>query len=209
MKVARVFGVLFGILGLVLMLGTAALCFGSLDAPARAEVPREVKDCAAEVAELLNRGDLDALAEKFYGEPRLGTDRALVGGTAAVWEIFCEGISCELTSDIYVVGSSYAVDAVITVPKIESITDSVTEHGKRLLDERVAAAEKMAELYDENGEFRKDLIDEVMVQAVALSLGEEPEMLTCETTVSFVYKAERWQAVPDQTLMRALQGGLN
>jgi hypothetical protein len=93
--------------------------------------------------------------------------------------------------------------------KIESITDSVTEHGKRLLDEKVAAAEKMAELYDENGEFRKDLIDEVMAQAVALSLGEEPEMLTCETTVSFVYKAERWQAVPDQTLMRALQGGLN
>lgn len=209
MKVARVFGVLFGILGLVLMLGTAALSFGFLDAPVRAEVPRDVKECAAEVAELLNNGELDALADRFYGNPRLGADRVLTGDTAAVWEIFCEGISCELTSEVYVSGSSYAVDAVITVPKIESITDSVTEHGKRLLDERVAAAEKMAELYDENGEFRQDLIDEVMAQAVTLSLGEEPEMLTCETTIGFVYKAERWQAVPDQTLMRALQGGLN
>ena len=209
MKVARVFGVLFGILGLVMMLGTAVLCFGSLDAPVRAEVPREVQECAAEVAELLNGGELDALADSFYGDPRLGTDRILTGETAAVWEIFCEGISCELTSDVYVSGSSYAVDAVVTVPKIESITDSVTEHGKRLLDERITAAEKMAELYDEGGDFRQDLIDEVMAQAVALSLEEEPEMLTFETTIGFVYKAERWQAVPDQTLMRALQGGLN
>lgn len=209
MKVARFFAVFFGILGLLLMLGTAVLCFGSLDAPVWAEVPREVKECAEEAVRLLDEGDLNAAADMFYGNPRLGTDRDLSEEAADVWEIFCEGISCELTSEVYVSGSSYAADAVITVPKISSITDTITEHGKRLLDERIAVAEKMAELYDENGEFRQDLINEVMDQATELAFGEEPEMLTFETTFGFVYQAKRWQAVPDQTLMRALHGGLN
>ena len=208
MKIARVFAVVFGILGLVLMLGTAAVCFGSLDAPVRAEVPEAVKDCGAEVVQLLCEGDLSGVQRKLYGSPKLGTDGVLTEEAAQVWEIFCDGISCELVSDYYVSGSSFAVDAVITVPDIASITDTVDEHAKALLEERIAAAEKMAELYDEGGEFRRELIDEVMAQATALALGEEPEYLTYETTFGFAYQAKQWHVVPDQTLLRALSGGL-
>lgn len=208
MKVARFFAVLLGICGIVLMLGTAVVCFSVLDAPAKAEVPAEVKECAEEVVQLLCEGDLNNVRMKLYGRPHLGTDGTLTEEAAVVWDIFREGISCELTSDVYVSGSSYAVDAVITVPKIESITDTVTTHGKRLLDERIAAAEKMAELYDENGDFRQDLIDEIMAQAVALAFGEEPEKLSFETTFGFAYQAKQWCVVPDGNLMRALQGGL-
>lgn len=208
MKVARFFAVLFGICGMVLMLGTAAVCFSVLDAPAKAEVPAEVKECAEEVVQLLSEGDLNNFRMQLYGRPHLGTDGTLTEEAAAVWEIFREGIFCELTSDVYVSGSSYAADAVITVPKIESITDTITAHGKRLLDERIAAAEKMAELYDENGEFRQDLIDEIMAQAVELAFAEEPEMLSVETTFGFAYQGKQWRVVPDGNLMRALQGGL-
>lgn len=208
MKAARVFAVIFGIVGLVLMLGTAVVCFGALDAPVRAEVPEAVQACAEEVVQLLNEGDLNNVRLKLYGSPNLGTDGTLTGEAASVWEIFREGITCELTSAVSVSGSSYAVDAVITVPEIASMTDSITEHAKRLLDDRVAVAEKMAELYDENGEFRQDVIDAVMAEAVALAFAEEPEMLTFETTFGFAYQADQWYVVPDGNLMRALQGGL-
>ena len=209
MKAARIFAVIFGVLGLLMMLGTAAVCFGSLDAPVRAEIPQGVKDCGDELVRLLGEGELTAVAEMLYGNPDLGVDRPLSGEAAAVWEIFRKGISCELTSDFYVDGSSFAVDAVITVPELESIPDSITEHGKRLLDEKIAAAEKMAELYDENGDFRQDLIDEIMAQAVALSFAEEPETLTFETTFGFTYQGNRWYVVPDSAFMRALSGGLS
>lgn len=209
MKAARVFAVIFGIVGLVLMLGTAVVCFGALDAPVRAEVPEAVQECAEEVVQLLNEGDLNNVRMKLYGTPDLGTDGALTGEAAEVWEIFRNGISCELTSDVYVSGSSYAADAVIRVPEIASITDSVTEHAKTILDGRVAAAEKMAELYDENGEFRQDVIDAVMEEAVALAFAEAPEMLTFETTFGFAYQAKQWHVVPDGTFMRALSGGLS
>lgn len=208
MKVARFFAVILGVLGVVLMIGTAAVCFLSIDAPVRAEVPLEVKDCCSELVALLEAGELHNVGNSLYGRPHLGTDGALTGEAAEVWEIFCNGISCELTSDYYVRGSSFAVDAVITVPDMKSIPDTVTDHAKKLLEERIAAAEKMAELYDESGEFRQDLIDGIMAEAVALSFGEEPEMLTFETTIGFVYEANRWYAVPDQTFFRALSGGL-
>lgn len=209
MKVARVFAVIFGIAGVLLMLGTAVLCFGSLDSPARAEVPEAVKVCAEELVQTLCEGDLASVEGRLYGSPRLGTDRELTGEAAAVWEIFREGISCELASEVYVSGSSFAVDAVITVPKMESITDSVTGHAKNILNERIAAAEKMDELYDENGDFRKELMDDILAKAVELALAEEPEMMTFETTLGFVYQAEQWYVVPDGNLMQALQGGLS
>ena len=208
MKIARIFAVIFGVLGLVLMLGTAALCFSSIDAPVRAEVPRQVRDCGDELVALLNEGELNNLPGKLYGRPHLGTDGPMTGEAAAVWEIFQDGISCELVSDYYVSGSSFAVEAVITVPDIESISDTVTEHARAMLDEKIAVAEKMAELYDESGEFRQDLIDEIMAQAVALSFAEEPETLTFETTIGFVYESNQWYAVPDQAFYRALAGGL-
>lgn len=208
MKVAKVFAAVFAIAGLALMLGTAAVCFGSLDAPVRAEVPREVEACAEEVARLLGKGDLNTLQTKLYGSPDLGAGGMLTGEAAAVWEIFRKGMSCELTSEAYVSGSSYAVDAVITVPKIESIPDTVYDHARAMLDEKIAAAEKMNELYDENGDFRQDIIDEVMAKAVERSFGEEPETLTFETTFGFAYRDGQCYVVPDGDLVRALQGGL-
>lgn len=208
MKVARVFAVIFGVLGILLMLGTAVLCFGSLDAPVRAEIPEAAGACAEEVARLLNEGDLDNVRTKLYGSPDLGTDGTLTGEAAAVWELFRQGISCELTSEVYVSGSSFAVDAVITVPEIASITDSIPAHGKALLDERIAGAEKMAELYDESGEFRQDLMDEVMARAVELAFAEEPEMMRVETTFGIVYAGKQWCVVPDAVFMQALRGGL-
>ena len=208
MKVARFFAAVFGIMGLVLMLGTAGLCFASLDAPVKADIPGEVRQCGEELVTALDAGDLTAASEKLYGQPDWGTDRGLTEETAAVWQIFCDGISCELTSDYYVVGSSYGVDAVITVPKIDTITDSVYDHARTMLDERIAVAEKMNELYDENNDFRQDLIDEIMAKAVELAFAEEPETLTYETSFGFVYQNEQWYAVPDGNLTRALAGGL-
>jgi hypothetical protein len=175
---ARFFAVVFGILGLVLMLGTAVVCFGSLNAPVRAQIPQAAKTCAEELVELLEDGDLAAVSEKLYGNPKLGVDQTLSGEAAAVWEIICEGISCELASEVYVSGSSFSVDAVMVVPDIADITDTVTDHAKAILDERIAVAEKMDELYDENNEFRQDVIDQVMTEAVKLSLAEEVETET-------------------------------
>lgn len=209
MKIARFFAVLFGILGLTLMLGTTVLCLSSVDAPVKlADLPEAAERCPAEMMDALAAGDFTAAAARMYGQPDLGADQALTEEAAAVWDIFRSGISYEFTSDFYVSGSRMAIDAVLRVPDIASITDSLDDHARNLMNGRIAAATEMAELYDEENNFRQDLIDEVMAQAVEMALAEQPEMLTVETTVGIVYAQGQWWAVPDQALLTALAGGL-
>lgn len=208
MKAARAFAVIFGVLGLILMLGTAGLCFVSLDAPVRVEVPEAAVQTAEDMLNAIADGDFTKASEYMYRRPDLGADRALTGEAAAVWEIFQSGISCELTSECYYSGTSLAIDAVITVPDIASITDSLNSHARELMNQRIAAATEMEELYDEENNFRQDLIDDVMAQAVECALAEEPETLTFEATLGIVYEGKQWWVVPDNGLMNALTGGL-
>lgn len=208
MKIARVVAVIFGIVGLVLMLGTTALCLLSLDAPVRVEVPQAAQQQAQTVMDAIAEGDFTAASENMYDRPDLGTDQALTGEAAAVWEIFQSGISYEFTSECYYSGTSLAIDAVLTVPDIASITDSVDDHARTLMNERIAAATEMEELYDAENNFRQDLVDDVMAQAVERALAEEPELLTFETTLGIVYEGKQWWVVPDQALLKALCGGV-
>ena len=65
MKIARFIGVLFGILGVVLLVGTAVLCFLSLDATAEvAQLPQAGLDCAQEVMDALGSGDWEKAAAR-------------------------------------------------------------------------------------------------------------------------------------------------
>lgn len=209
MKAARLFAVMLGIVGLALMLGTVGLCLTSLDAPVKLqEVPQEAVACAEELRQALDEGNLTAAEEKLCGQPSLGVEEALTEEAAAVWGLFRTGISCELTSDLYVSGSALAVDAVVTVPEIASITDTLQDHALTLMNQRIASATEMSELYDEGNNFRVELIEEVMAQAVETAFKEPPEMLTYETTWLLVFREGQWWAVPDQALMKALSGGL-
>ena len=208
MKAAKVFAMVFAVLGLVLMLGTAGLCFASLDAPVKLKNMEYAQDCAREVMEAIADGDFDAASELLYYHPDLGTGRTLTGEAAAVWEIFKNGISYEFTSACYAVSNHIYMDAVVTVPDIASITDSLESHARSLLNDRISAATEMSELYDDAHNFRQELIDEVMARAVELALAETPEKLSFETTLELVREGKQWYVAPDRALLNALTGGL-
>lgn len=208
MKAARFFAVIFAIAGLVLMLGTAALCFASLDAPVKLRNVEAAQECAELVMDAIADGDFTAASENMYYRPNLGVDRGLSQEAAQVWEIFTDGISYEFTSRCYAQGNGIYIDAVVTVPDIASITDSLESHARTLMNQRITEAQDMDELYDDGNNFRQELIDEVMDRAVALSLAEEPQTLVFETTLGLVYSGKQWWVVPDQGLLNALTGGL-
>lgn len=209
MKAARLFAVIAGVVGAALMLFSGVLCFASLDAPAKlTQEPKEAIACAEELVNALESGDLTAAAEKMYGQPELGTRDALYGEAAAVWDIFCTGISCRITSECYVSGSHLAMDAEVTVPDITSITDTLQEHARTLMKERIASATEMAQLYDAENNFRMDLIEDVMAQAVEQAFRETPEMLTTEVTLELLPENGTWYVLPDAALLKALSGGL-
>lgn len=211
MKLGKILAPIFGVLGLVLMITTTGVCLMSLDAQPRGEVPQEAADCAVAMLNDIAQGDFSAAAERMYGTPDLGVNENLTEEATAVWQIFRTGIRCSIpagTEQYTVSGTGFAVEAEVSVPQIESITDSLTAHARDLMNQRIAAAEEMADIYDENNDFRQDVIEEVMAQAVALALEEEPEYQTCQTTLRLIREDDRWWVVPDDTLLKALSGGL-
>lgn len=212
MKLGKILAPVFAVLGLILMITTTGVCLMSLDAEPRGEVPQEAITCAAKTLLAIAEGDFATAAEQMYGQPDLGIGENLTGEAEAIWEIFRQGITCwpisNDPSDYYVSGNGFAVEAEVSVPQIASITDSLTAHARELMNERIAAAEEMADIYDENNDFRQDVVAEVLEQAMALALAEEPEYQTFQTTLRLVREDGRWWAVPDDTLLKALSGGL-
>lgn len=210
MKVARIFAVILGIAGLLVMLGTAVLCFVSLDAPARVlSTPAGARECSEALMEALETGDYAAAGKYLYGQPDLGVNAQPSGeAAAAVWQAFRDSFSYEFIGECYVSGSGMARDVQVTALEVSSVTETLSTRAHDLLTARVEAAEEMSELYDVENNFRADLIAEVMEEALTQALAEDALLVTREVTLSLIYRDGQWWVVPDTALLLAISGGV-
>ncbi len=210
MKFARMVGVLFGILGTVLMVGTVLLCLTNLNTPARLEeVPQEAALCAQSFLEAVEAGELEAAAGFIYGQPQLGTGREpATAESKAVWQVFLASLSWEYLDEFQVTDRGLARTVGLTALEIPTMTGKLLGKASALMNERVALATTMEELYDETGNFRADLIDSVMVQAMDQMLAEGGELTTWEFTLEVVNREDRWWVLPGQAFYTALSGGV-
>ena len=212
MKFARFIAVVLGLLASAVMLFSIGLCLVSLDAkPLILEKPHGAVECAEALQEAVLAGDYDALSQVIYGQPDLGADRDPGQRTGVmIWEAFQNSISFEYQGDFYATDSGIARNAVVTAMDIPSVTAALSGHAHALLTARVENAVDMAELYDENNEFREELVQTVLEEAVVRALAEDAETVTLEVKVELVCPdgKGKWWAVPDQALLRLLSGGV-
>lgn len=208
MKIARFFALIFAVLGVVLMLGTAVVSFASMDAPAKLiETPTGAVECSEALASAIDSGDLTAVGAVLYGSPDLGAEGSSTDALSAMlWEAYLDSISCQLTSKLYLKDSAFARDLTVTTLDVSTVTASVQGRAKTLLEAKVAAATDMDELYDSENNFREDLIEEVLRQAVKQALEQETSRITRKATVKLIFRDGKWWAVPDQALLTALSG---
>ncbi len=210
MKVARFFAVIFGILGLLVMLGTAGLCFAAIDLPTQvAQVPQAGLDCAKEMMDAIALGDLETASARMYGQPDLGAARVPEDpDSAKLWQAFLGSFSYEFLGPCYATDVGFARDALVSVLDVSAILDGVDGYAREMLQEHINTATEMAELYDETGEFRQDLMDSVMVRALDKAMAEDGRMLTAEVTLGLIYRDGAWWVVPDAALLKLLAGGI-
>ena len=209
MKIARFIGVLFGILGVVLLVGTAVLCFLSLDAPAEVtQLPQAGLDCAREVMDAIAQGDFSKASQRMYGQPDLGASASPESPEARkLWQAFQKSFTYEFLGPCYATDTGFARNALVSALNVPSVTGKVSGYARELLNARIAAATEMEELYDETGEFRADLMAEIMTQALDKALAQGGEMDTVDVTLGLVCRDGTWWAVPDQALLKLLAGG--
>ena len=83
---------------------------------------------------------------------------------------------------------------------------AVSQRAAALLSQRMEDAEDLSEIYDENNEFREDLMDQVLREALEQALAEDAQLVTSQSVLELIYRDGRWWAVPDQTLLQAISG---
>ena len=208
MKIARFFSVIFGIFGILLLVGSICLCLFSLKAPVRVlELPQEAVNTSEAFAQALNDGDLTAAAQYIYGQPDLGaTGTPEDPETAAVWDAFLNSISFEYTGKLMAVDAGLARTASVTTLDIAGVTEKLPERTQALVNQKIVSAESLTEVYDETGSFREELVTEILRQALQQSLDQDARTVSREVTVKLINRDGKWWVVPDQALLQALSG---
>lgn len=210
MKIAKFVSAVFGALGAVLMVGTVLLCLTSLNADVKVKkLPDAAVACTENLKTALESGDYVSAGNLMYGQPDLGADRDPADPAGVlVWDAFTDSISVFFGGECYATDSGLSRDMTVTTLDISSVTGALAEHAHALLTARVEGAEEMTELYDEENNFREELVNEVLQEAVVQALAEDAQTVTYDVTLNLIYRDGQWWVVPDQALLDAISGGV-
>ena len=208
MKIARFFAVILGILGVILLAGSLGFVLLSRNAPVRIlDMPEGAVACSDAFAQAVEEGDLSGAAQLFYGQPDLGMDAALSDPEAAlVFAAFLDRISFAYTGECYATDSGLARDASVSTLDVQALLEKLPERTQSLMNRKIADAEALTEIYDDQNQFRQELVEEILQQALHQLLAENPETVTREVTLNLVWRDGKWWAVPDQRLLQAFSG---
>lgn len=210
MKIAKFFAGIFAAAGTVLLVGSIGLCLFSLNAPVQmTQVPEAAVSCSEELVAAIADGDFASVAERLYGQPELGAGRDPADAMGVmVWDAFVQSLSCEFQGDCYADESGIYRDASITALDIPSVTENLQTRAHALLTQKVEAATDMAELYDENNDFREDLVSQVLCDALVQAISQDGKTVTRDVTLKLIYRDGQWWVVPDAALLQAITGGV-
>lgn len=208
MKIARFFSVIFACIGALLLVGSMGFILMNRNGPVRIlELPREAVSCSNAFAQALNDGDLEKAAQLIYGQPDLGVNEAPADpANALVWEAFCGSISLSYSGECYAHKSGLARSGSITVLDVAGVTEKLPERAQSVMNQRLALAENVTDMYDAQNQFREELVTQALHEALQELLTLDAEMCTREVTVELINQDGSWWVVPDQALLQALSG---
>lgn len=210
MKIAKFFAGIFGAIGTLLLVGSIGLCLFSLNAPTRmGETPAGAVACSDQLAQAISNQDYAAVESCIYGRPELGMEETIEDTMVfEIWNVFENNLTFSWQGECYMRDAVICRDAAVTYLEVASITENLQTRAHALLTQKVEAAADMAELYDDGGEFREDLVIQVLYEALDQACLEDARFVTQNVTVELVHRDGQWWAVPDRQLLTALSGGL-
>lgn len=210
MTIKNYFSGLFAALGILLAAGavTAALCSLNVS-PMLLRTPSAAVRTAEAMLDAVCEGDYAAAGEMMYGSPDLGASRDAADAVGIViWEAFVDSLDYELVGKCYATDSGVAMDVKLTGLNMDSVTASLGERSMAMLEKRVAEAEDVSEIYDENNEYRADFVMEVLCDAAREALEADAELSQWEFTLNLVFYQGQWLIMPEQPVIHAISGGI-
>ena len=210
MKLKKLLSALFALLGACVAAVTIQISMNAMDSKPVLLTPPDV--ARSKVVMLMNSicdGNYAEASQSIYGTPDLGVDREASDEVGIlIWDAFESSISYELVGECYTTEQGLAQKVSITCLGVTSITDHLRDRSQALLEQRVAEAADVSEIYDENNEYREDFVMNVLYDATVAVLEENAKKQTCEVTVNLSYQDGNWWVVADEALLDAISGGI-
>ena len=157
----------------------------------------------------VSEGNYEEASQVIYGTPDLRVNQETGDAVGVmVWEALKGSVTYELVGDCYTTEQGLAQELSLTCMDVSSVTANLKERSQVLLEQRVAEAEDISEIYDENGKYREDLVMAVLQDAIRDALVEDAKTMTVNLTVNLSYQDGQWWVVADEALYHGISGGM-
>ena len=170
--------------------------------------PKEASAAAAAVMDAVRQGDFAEAGKHLQGSPELGVDREpedVVG--KLLWEEFLKTFRYDFEGQCYAVETGMALDVRVSYLDFDSVISTLGDRTGEMLAQRVKDAANPDDVYDSKHEYREELVNEVLAEAVKDSLAEDSRTITEDLTLYMVYEGDQWWVVPDSALIHVISGG--
>lgn len=210
MKLSRFFSGLFlyAAFGLI-MLALFLIMAKPGTTPTLLSPAQDAQDQVVQMMDALCQGDFSTVEHYILGNPSLGVDREPADAASAlIWNAFVGSFSYELSGDCYATNTGVAQDVTLTYLDIPAVTQEFAQLSEKHLTKLQQEATHTSEIYDENGNYRSDLINKVLSAAVAESLQENSSFTSSTFTLQLVQRDDQWYIISNNDLISAISGGM-
>ena len=192
---------------LSIIAGIFAIFWGLQADPVILREPEKAKQCAEEFLQAINDGSLAEAADYLPDPSTLGEVPEDADPIAAlIWDTYRTQLDAELVSGLYTTADGLCMDMELTALDVDDAVEKIGTLAVERMQERVAATLDMSELYGDDGQYRPELVDDVLQQAALETLMCDLPTVTTSITLHLTQSGEAWMVIPDRALVNALSG---
>lgn len=204
----KISSIVLSIMGFLSIIAGISTVFWGLQAdPMILREPEKAKQCAEEFLQAINDGSLAEAADYLPDPSALGEVPEDADPIAAlIWDTYRTQLDAELVSGLYTTVDGLCIDMELTALDVGDAVEKIGTLAVERMRERVAAASDMSELYGDDGQYRPELVDNVLQQAALETLMCDLHTVTTSITLHLTQSGEAWKVIPDRALINALSG---
>ena len=204
------FSGIYGLAGLILAGACVFLALQNRNAsPVLVEQPQAAMDQVHTMLDALCEGDYDTVSDCLYGRPDLGMDREAKDPVGKLfWDALASSYTYEAGTQFHATDSGVSLNVSVSALDLSSVTANLQDRARAIMEYRIAQANDVDEIYDENNEYREDFVMDALYSAALEALEQDARQTSWELTLNLVYANGKWLIMPEQALLRAISGGI-
>lgn len=208
MKLPKITSEHFKILTVFLIvLALIAVEVGLFAPPIMLKTPPQAASRVEQLLNAVHENDYETVSACLAGNPPLGVDREPANAVSKLlWDAFTDSFTYQLSGGLYAAGNGVAQDVTVQFLDISSVTSDLNERAQALLAQRVQEARSPSEIYDENNEYREDVVMEILAQAIDEIMSQRARTLTLSLTIRLANQDGQWLIQADNALLNAISG---